>query len=103
MVLKPASAAGLFAMTHQRRADAAARTGGMDEKSADPCRVACGIQHAVGRGAVAVSCAEEGLAPAPAAASDNALALRGDEIGAVVDELRVDRKDRADRSGDLRR
>ena len=50
-----------------------------------------------------MSGAEKGLAPAPAAATDNALALRGDEIGAVVDELRVDRKDRADRGGNLRR
>src|SRR6202171_6682633 len=91
-----------LAMAHQGRADAAPRTIGTYEKGADSRRIKRGVERAFGLGGVAPVGAEKSLAPTPAAAPDDDRTLRGDEIGAMVDELRIDRENR-DRGIDLRR
>jgi len=98
-----AASAGLaFAALQQRPADAAAGMIGIDEKSADLGRIDLRVELA--RVALGVAVAtEQRTAVAPTAAADQLSFQLHDEVGAILDELRIDSECTAQRPLDLLR
>ena len=85
-------AGGVLAVLEEEGAETAAGEVGVDKDGADACGIGSGVEGG-GFAAGAVIAAEEGLAEAPAAAAGDAVGRgggRGEQVGAVVDELGVE-------------
>src|SRR6266581_32626 len=113
---KPSGSRRIFASLQDHAADSSARPIGMDEESANFCRIAKGIQQSI-LASRPVIAAVKGLALAPAAATnDHACGLRvfcasafecaglglRHNVRSVGDELAIDAKDGFERAFHLR-
>jgi len=87
---------GLFARQEDASADAAPRPIRMDEESANPGRLARGVEAPILARAITIP-AEHRAPPAPAAAPDDLGIVFGDEVSSIPDQEAIHAKYRPER------